>query len=236
MKKVKDAYGEEPASLKTADAKRDFAKKLLDTAAETKKDAASRFVLLRMARDYAIQAGDIDVAFAVVAETVRTFDIDRLELENATLAKLATASHSKEQHKAVAERSVAVLQAALEKDNLTMARQIAVVARGEAQKAADKPLAKQIADLVAEIDGIAKSYDAVKPSLEALKKDPADAAANLAVGRYNCLIKGDWRTGLPLLAKGSDQELQGLANKELAGATTADDQVVLGDGMVGLGG
>lgn len=49
-----------------------------------------------------------------------------------------------------------------------------------------------------------------------LKTNPTEATANLTVGQYLCLHRGQWKTGLPRLAKGSDAKLKNAASKELA--------------------
>ena len=48
-----------------------------------------------------------------------------------------------------------------------------------------------------------------------LKAKPADASAHLALGRYLCLLKGDWEAGLPHLARGDNPELKALAEDDL---------------------
>jgi hypothetical protein len=70
----------------------------------------------------------------------------------------------------------------------------------------------------------------VTAAAERLKQNPNDPAANLTVGHYRCLVKGDWENGLPLLALGDDEDLKELATKELGEVTQADEQVELGDG------
>ncbi|MBI3877243.1 MAG: hypothetical protein HY300_15015, partial [Verrucomicrobia bacterium] len=40
---------------------------------------------------------------------------------------------------------------------------------------------------------------------------PDDPGANLAVGQFLCFVKGDWESGLPLLAKSDDNVLKTLA-------------------------
>ncbi|HEX3998366.1 MAG TPA: RICIN domain-containing protein, partial [Pirellulales bacterium] len=62
-----------------------------------------------------------------------------------------------------------------------------------------------------------------------LDKNPADAEANLAVGRWRAFYKNDWPTGLPLLAKGSDEKLKSLAAEELKSPTDAEQQIQLAD-------
>ena len=53
-----------------------------------------------------------------------------------------------------------------------------------------------------EIRIIQPMYAAAKKAQEVLDKNPADAEANLAVGRWRCFYKNDWPAGLPLLAQG----------------------------------
>ena len=53
-----------------------------------------------------------------------------------------------------------------------------------------------------------------------LETNSNDADANLALGRFYALARGDWDRGLPLLAKGNDAPLKSLATADLA--TPAD--------------
>src|SRR5262249_46049299 len=60
-------------------------------------------------------------------------------------------------------------------------------------------------------------------------KTPTDASANEIVGRYYCLGKGDWSTGLPLLVQGKDASLKALAEKDTANPATPQAQTELAD-------
>jgi hypothetical protein len=70
----------------------------------------------------------------------------------------------------------------------------------------------------------------VKQALATLEVKPTDPASNLTVGRFRCFQKGDWDSGLPMLALGSDSTLKALAEKELAEPKSADEQAKLADG------
>src|SRR5262249_9040848 len=54
--------------------------------------------------------------------------------------------------------------------------------------------------------------------------------ANLTMGRYYCLAKGNWARGLPLLALGADADLKELARRDLAAPVKAAERAALGDG------
>ena len=99
----------------------------------------------------------------------------------------------------------------------------------EAAHAHDPQLAKQARAGVAAVRERAQAYEAFQNARAALKQDPKDPAANLAVGRYLCLVKGDWEQGFPMLALGSDKSLKELAAKEIQAPVSADDKARLGD-------
>ena len=48
-----------------------------------------------------------------------------------------------------------------------------------------------------------------------LAENPADADANLALGKFHALTRGDWPQALPRLALGSDPQLRKLADLAL---------------------
>ncbi len=94
---------------------------------------------------------------------------------------------------------------------------------------------RQRDDLNTKVAEISKAAAEVKPALATLDTNPADPAANLAVGRYYyCLMKGDWAKGVSMLALSSDPTIKVLAEKELQGVTAANDQVALADGWWAL--
>jgi len=65
-----------------------------------------------------------------------------------------------------------------------------------------------------------------------LDKNPTEPAANLAAGRYECFVTGNWARGVPMLALGSDPKLRDVAIMDLRGATgapSAEEQAAVGD-------
>lgn len=89
---------------------------------------------------------------------------------------------------------------------------------------------QETAERVREISEIDTAYEKMRTAESALKREPTDAEANLAIGRFRCFIKGDWIGGLPRLALGSDASLKALAMMELALPSTTDDQMKLANG------
>lgn len=63
-----------------------------------------------------------------------------------------------------------------------------------------------------------------------LEQSPDDPEANEAVGRFHCLILGDWAKGLPFLKKAKDADLRTLAARDLeADPADAPAHAALGD-------
>src|SRR5205823_674976 len=51
---------------------------------------------------------------------------------------------------------------------------------------------------------------------KALASNANDPSANEKIGRFICFLKGDWDAGLPMLAKGSDEQLKAIAALDLS--------------------
>jgi hypothetical protein len=85
--------------------------------------------------------------------------------------------------------------------------------------ARSEPVARDIRASVGEgleIKELEKGYAVAASGWPVLAGDPANVTANLNVGKFYCLVKGDWEKGLPMLAASSDVSgLKALAKREL---------------------
>jgi hypothetical protein len=70
---------------------------------------------------------------------------------------------------------------------------------------------------------------AVVPAMIKLLDTPGDGDANTSAGRYFAFEAADWKTGLPLLSRGSDKALAKLAEMELSSPTVPGQQSELAD-------
>jgi hypothetical protein len=228
-KLVKEVYGKELAGAKTTDQKKALAEKLFQLAKENRNDLTGRFVLLRFAKDIAVQAADCETALMAIEEMVGSFQIDGLELKDEVLRKSAVSATSIDQHIAVAKNAAEVADEAAAKDNFRVAESLIDLAVGEARKAKDDTLVKRSSERKAEINGFAQAYVAVERARAALETSPVDPGANLTVGKYVCFAKNDWEHGLPLLALGNDPTLKTLGEEEVRGVASSDEQATLAD-------
>jgi len=193
-------------------------------------DAANRYVLLKVARDVAVQAGDAELAFKAIDSVAARYDVDAYMLKGSALSEAAKSASSKEQRTAVARHSLDLIDEAVEKDDFRAAEYLGELAVDAGREAKDYAFVKKIVARNNEVEEIAKACSEIEDAVKRLKENPVDPGANLAVGKYHCFFKGDWNRGLPMLALGNDEQLKKLAVKELEEVPDADQQLLLGDG------
>ena len=186
-------------------------------------------MLFRLSRDIATQAPDGQTAFQAIDEMDKCFQIDASEMKLAVLTKFTLMARLPEHHTAVAEKALAVLDEAIAKDKFTVAAQLADVALREAKKAKGKTLASLATKRAADLDKVSQAFEEVKRAAASLEKSPTDPEANLIVGKYKCFVKGEWETGIPMLARGNDANLKAPAAKESEPAASLDELAALGD-------
>lgn len=222
-----EAFEDDFQQAKTRQQKQLLAQKLLHVAAETLEHPAGRFELLEIARQQAIQAGDGDVALLAIKELGTAFEVDTLRLRAAALYQLSKSLSRPDELKLLVSKMVALVDESLAIDRYDIAVPLTKVTTATARAARDKELSEMVASQRALVEMMQAAYEAVQPALETLQEDPRDAAANLTVGRYECLLQGRWDEGLPRLAAGADERLRELATIEIGVSPNA---LALGDG------
>ncbi|MEI8375788.1 MAG: LamG domain-containing protein [Planctomycetota bacterium] len=228
-KLVKEVYGDEWAKARTSAEKQALAKKLLGKAMDTQDDPASKYVLLRLAKDIATQSRDGQTAFKTIDAMAESFQVDATEMKLAVLTKLVTGAEKPAQHKAIAEQSLKLVNVAISQDNFKVADELGKLALAEARKAVEKELIAHVQGRIAEIAELFKAYDDMKAARVTLEKTPDNPESNMVMGKYLCFVKGDWDKGLLMLALGKDETLKALAKRELAGAASSAEQTKLGN-------
>jgi hypothetical protein len=228
LKVIKDLYKADYAKRKPQEIL-ELAAKLLQEAAETRDDPTARFVLLREARDLAAQAGNAATCLQAIDELAREYEIDALAMKAewlATTGTFATPGASS----ALAETCLSLVDEAVAADNHELALRLVSVAVDTARKARLTALSNRAEARRKEVLALQKEFDEVKEARAKLRETPDDPDASLALGKYLCLVKGDWKKGLPLLAQGSDKALKAIAEQERDNPAEAEAQVRVGDG------
>jgi len=226
---ARDLYGDLFRSAKTAANKTAVAKEMIDAALKLRDGSSDQYVLLKIGREIAAGAGDAATALQAVEKQAERFDIPAAKLRAETLLTAASEATAPGQHKAVAEAVLPVVDDLAGADDIELALDVCEAGRAAAQKSRQFALVNELrarADELKKQQGSSQEY---RQALAVMEDEPAEPAANLAAGRYLCLIKGDWDHGVPMLALGSDAALKAVALMELRGADTAEQQAAIGN-------
>ena len=163
---LREVYGKEYDEAKTSGEKTALAKKMLDQAAKTKGDPASHFVLLRVAKDVAVAAGDVETAFEAVNQIVATYDVDAMEMKEKTFRAVASAAKMSSQFKVIAQQTLALIDEAVALDDYAKAGEFGELGTTLARRARDYALVKQIVERRKEVGKLAEAYAEVQKARE----------------------------------------------------------------------
>src|SRR6185295_10078237 len=104
-----------------------------------------------------------------------------------------------------------------------IATRLAVKAKAVADPLRNEEVKSTVAAREKSVAQLQKEFTSIAAYAKTLSDKPEDPASNKAMGLFYCLVKEDWDRGLPMLARGNDAILKGLAEKELS--KPADDGV-----------
>ncbi|MFP6691870.1 MAG: WD40 repeat domain-containing protein [Pirellulales bacterium] len=224
---VQDVFGDQIKAAAKPDEKLALTERLIEESQKNGDDPAARHALLKAALDV---AADAAAAMPAVEEMARHFQIDALTEKASAVWRMSKRAKTSPQHKAVAETALQLVDESLGRDDYGSATKLAEIASTAATKAQDRPLILRTQARTFAVRKSKVTFDKLQVALATLETNPTDATANLAAGRYYCLVKGDWERGIPMLALGSDEGLKNLATQELKAPATSKEQVALADG------
>ncbi len=229
-KRVRDVFKSEFTKAKTPVKKVALARQLLAGISNSDNDPAGNFAMLAAARDLAVSAGEVELALDAIDQLTERYRVPALEMKLEFLEKMSKgATVPAALNAAVAEEALELIAVALVEDNYKAGRGLYELALATSRKARNTDTAKEVAARGEELDEAESRFERVRAAFETLKSNPKDRAANLTAGCYLCLQKADWDRGLPLLARGNDEALRTVAQKELARPSGEAEYVALGD-------
>ena len=226
---IKKVFKDEFAKATTTEGRKALAKKLGDEAAKTKDDPTTRYVLATQSLENAVKLCDAKLASELVHGLSLYYDIDTWELKAKTLSQLAAVAKTGESRQLIAGGAYDLVDKALAEERYDAAVQLATCAADLAATLPNAPFRKQAIEAHTRAIRMRQEAADVQTAQDRLAVQSDDAAAHLLIGRFFCLERDDWDSGLPHLVRGSDPELSALARQELAGAATTGDQVALAD-------
>jgi hypothetical protein len=229
LTKAKDAFKDEIAAARRSGHPNEIASRLLKVGTDERTDLDARWALLTLARDAAIEARNLGIAMAAIDQLAQTHDIEPLKekVDGAiAITPLLRGDYHRDEFVKAAEY---LMNQAVAADAYDHATRVADLALTAARMRPDAGAVKRVNVEIQQIKEAQAASAAATAGSITLLQTPDDANANLRLGRFRCFYKGDWAGGIPPLAKGSDKSLAELARQDLAGATTTDQCIALGD-------
>jgi WD40 repeat protein len=220
----KDGYAKQGVSDRDA-----LAQKLIDEGRQTNNNLPAKFVLFREARTLAAGAGDFDLAYKAVDETAAAFAVDAMDLKTGALVTAAPSADTPDANLALARACLKLIDTAVAAEQYRFPTRLLPIADAAAGKAQDVAMVAEVRIKGLQVQELRQDFDRRKFAAATLANTPNDPAANSAMGRSLCFIKGTWDAGLPMLVKGSDATLKDLATRELAPPANGATQLQLAD-------
>ena len=204
--------------------------KLITLAGETTDDRAARYVMLRDARDFAVELHDPSLALQAIETLVGAFEIDPSAAKLSAFEKIVAATSTQSALKAIFEDALPSSETAESHDEYEEAMRFAQLAGTAARKGRLGQSATDDADYrLSQAKKERESYLTIRPAIEKLRAAPDDAEANTTVGKYRCFLQGRWDEGLKNLTKGTSAALRDLADIDLKAPRTGTAEVKVAD-------
>lgn len=226
---VREVFKDDIAHAKTASQRVSLADKLLRQAASTVDDPAGRFAMLQMAQKLATDSADLAILERAIIGLTSTFAVDGDEIRCEGFKHISEKSLPPKLNKALAEASLLAAERMETANRWEFAERYQAVALAAARKAQDAALVKRTVECGKAIALGKQQGEAAQQAVAVLVKEPEDADAHLALGKYLCFILEKWDEGLLHLAKGNDPKLAELAKRSLEDPSDGSAQAELGD-------
>ena len=153
-KLVHEVYGKELDEAKLTLDKVRLARQLLDDVAGTNDEPEARYVMIREARDLAVNSGQAKLACDAIDTMARYFSVDPLTLKRDALPAVAGNAKGLSDHAEVARLAMELARAAAEAKRLDDAAKLAALGVEEAKKARSAPLTKAAMDVEKLVQGV----------------------------------------------------------------------------------
>ncbi len=210
-------------------ARRALAAHLIVKAREANDKPAEQYVMFRVARDLAVQQGDSTLGLLAADELAKRFDVAGPQGKADVLSR--TLRVAKTPAEIVVAADSILNEAEVETDDASYEAMAPLVRQLEVTllKKCGPEMGRLLNQKRGRLDERVELASQARAASATLAGNPDDPAANLALGRFLCLAKGDWDKGLPLLAKGNAGALSRAAGQVATNMHDTLGQVALAD-------
>ena len=232
--RLRKLYSGKMVSARNEDEKLSLSKELLKTAGEVTDQPADAYVLMTAAEKLAIDAGSVTAMLQALDSRVGRFELDPYQESVETLSKFheVTASRSGsaiDESTEYVKRAVRVIYASIAENDFMRGSYLSRICSKLSAENDSTDLRAEFNRLRSLMGGANNAFEDAKEHLTTYRINPDNVDAGAKFGQFLCFFKGDWETGLELIAKSSNKELAQLAQDDMKGGATVDDQVALGD-------
>ncbi len=218
--KLRKIFADKIRYATTIDRKRTLSSEMLTTSSKMS-DSAEAYALETAAMRMAIDGGGSKQLIEAIDHRILRFEVDAYEENMVNLLAFGNENNSKNldliEKDGFLERAVHVVYAAIVDDDFVRAASLLRIAYRYLDQPRYENLPKDVNRLRTQLANAQRYYDKTKDYLVSYRDDPDDGEAAAVIGRFLCFVKGDWETGIPLLAKGGPEMLRELAKADLAG-------------------
>jgi len=222
-----NAYGRRSTSERAA-----FAATLLELATTAADKPDERYTLLREAVAFAGRSGEVSVGLLALARIEAHYrvaaDADLLVFASDVASNLTTAAAAT----ALIDAVLRVADRAIQADDFIRAQQAAQQADSIARRIKDRTYGEITRAMLVRVKTLDRAYRDLGAIQDALGQWTADG--HHRYGWFACVVKQDWRAGLPHLAQGDQEELKALAMRELAANNKTAELLAVADAWYAL--
>ena len=230
IKSVKSLYASDYARAEKAGASKALlAKKLLETAEQTKNEPVGKYAALFEAKRLALEIGDVATTFQCVELLTAEYELRPLVEKTAVIELLGSSGSTVSTLRELSKRLLPSLEEAAAADDFRSARKIHAVAVEAARRLGDKSLSNRLDKIKADLDGLEAQFTEYTAATKKLEQDPRDKTANRAAGLYLGLRADRWEEGEKRILMAQDDVLHSLFVHQCSPPTDAAEQAALAD-------
>lgn len=198
-------------------------------AMEPDQSPAEVYVLLDQSLLLATNAGEPRQVSRALRSLDSRFKVDAYEKVNFAANGMRRSLRTPEQHEAMIDFCMEWSDRAVEEEDYMDAARFLQTAQASVRMTRNPALTRMLTSRINEVGELRREFSRIEEDMQVLKDKPDDPRANLQVGKYLALYRGEWDKGLPMLAKGSEQRLADLAKAELSIKKDAESLIAMGD-------
>ncbi|HUQ67898.1 MAG TPA: LamG domain-containing protein [Planctomycetaceae bacterium] len=206
-----------------------LAKKLLETAAETRNEPISKYAALTEAKRLSLEVGDVATAFQSVELMTTEYELSALTEKTSIIEQLGSAGSTVSTLRELAKKLPSALEETASAEDFRSAKKIHSVAVEAARRLGDNAFSNRLDRAKTDLEGIELQFAEYTEAKKSLARDPRDKSANRIVGLYLGLRRDNWEEGEKHILLAQDDVLHPLFVRQCSPPGDASEQGALAD-------